>query len=367
MTGSRRGLLWVALVVIAIVAFAIVGRGDDRSSQPLAPDSTSAAGMRALVLLAESFGADVDVIDGAPATDRTVAFMPSDRFGRSDTTDMRQWIRRGGILVVADPQSSFVPKLGGLLGSGLVQDSTLDAGDCSISALSKAQTVSADGAFLYRPPTPSTRCFTQGGDALIVAIPEGNGIIVAVGGTSLFENRHLDDADNAVVAVSLLAPKQGTKVAFVRGPSFGAGDETLWGLIRPGIRYGLLQIAIAFLLFAIWRGRRLGRPVLEIPRIEIEGSEFVEAVGHLLERTNSPAYAAAVLRADARREIARRVGGARADDAESLAAMLDVRLGADRNRVRALLTDSPVADENALVALAQQLQSLRQEVLSGKR
>ncbi|HUP72546.1 MAG TPA: DUF4350 domain-containing protein [Acidimicrobiales bacterium] len=367
MSGSRRGLLWVGLVVIVIIGFAVVGRGDDGSTTPLAPDSTSASGMRALVLLAESFGADVDVVDGAPASDRAVAFMPSDRFGRTDTSDMRRWISDGGILVVADPQSTFVPRLGGLLGSGVVQDNTLDAGDCTIAALSGAQTLSVDGAFLYRPPASSTRCFTANGDALIVAIPEGRGTIVAVGGSAIFQNGKLDEADNAVVAVSLLAPKQGTKVAFVRGPSFGAGEETLWGIIRPGIRYGFLQVAIAFLLFAIWRGRRLGRPVLEIPRIEIEGSEFVEAVGHLLERTNSPTYAAAVLRADARREIARRVGGPRADDPEALAALLDVRLGADRNRVRALVTDTHVADENELVALAQQLHSLRQEVLSGKR
>ena len=53
--------------------------------------------------------------------------------------------------------------------------------------------------------------------------------------------------------------------------------------------------------------------------------------------------------------------------AEALAVMLDVRLGADRDRVRSLLTDTHVADENELVALAQQLHSLRQEVLSGKR
>ena len=367
MNGSRRGLLWVGLVVVVIVGFAVVGRGRDRSQSPLAPDSTSASGLRALVLLAESFGADVDVIDGPPAADRTVAFMPSDRFGRTDTSDMRRWIRNGGILVVADPQSSFVPNLGGPLGTGLVQDNTLEAGNCSIRALSNVETVSVDSAFLYRPPASSTRCFTVGSDAMILAIPEGNGIIVAVGGSSLFQNANLDEADNAVVAVSLLAPNQGTKMAFVRGPSFGAGDETLWGLIRPGIRYGFLQIAIAFLLFAIWQGRRLGRPVLEIPRIEIEGSEFVKAVGHLLERTNSPTYAASVLRSDARREIARRLGGARADDPEALAAMLDVRLGADRNRVRALLTDTPVADEHELVALAQNLYSLREEVLSGKR
>ena len=78
-------------------------------------------------------------------------------------------------------------------------------------------------------------------------------------------------------------------------------------------------------------------------------------------------YAASVLRADARREIARRVGGVRPDDPEGLALMLDVRLGADRDRLRALLSDTPISDEHQLVALAQQLHSLRQEVLSGKR
>ena len=367
MNGSRRGLLWVGLIAVVIIGLAVIGRSGKRSAEPLAPDSTSPSGLRGLVLLTESFGADVDIIDGAPGADRTVAFMPADNFGRTDTSAMSQWVRNGGILVVADPQSSFVPKLGGPLSTGVVSESRIAAGDCTIRALANASGISVDDAFAFRSPAGATRCFTVGSDAVIVAIPDGKGTIVAVGGSSMFQNSNLDEADNSVVAVSLLAPKQGTKVAFVRGPSLGAGDETLWGLIRPGIRYGLLQIAIAFLLFAIWRGRRLGRPVLEIPRIEIEGSELITAVGHLLERTNSPTYAAAVLRADTRREIARRVGGAHADDAEGLAVVLDARMGANRDRVRALLIDSPVRDENELVALAQQLYSLREEVLSGKR
>jgi hypothetical protein len=69
----------------------------------------------------------------------------------------------------------------------------------------------------------STRCFTDGGDALIVAIPDGNGMIVAVGGSSLFENATSTKPTMRSVAVSLLATKEGTKVAFVRGPSFGCG------------------------------------------------------------------------------------------------------------------------------------------------
>ena len=39
MTGSRRGLFWVALVVVVVIGFAVVGRGSERSAEPLAPDS----------------------------------------------------------------------------------------------------------------------------------------------------------------------------------------------------------------------------------------------------------------------------------------------------------------------------------------
>jgi hypothetical protein len=293
--------------------------------------------------------------------------MAVDRFGQTDESDLRRWVRRGGILVITDPDSSFTPELGGPLGAGVVQNDSIDAGNCTIRALANARTVDVGEAIVYEPPSGSTRCFTVGGDALITATPEGSGTIVAIGGPSLFLNRRLDDADNAVVAVDLLAPRAGTKVAFVRGPSIGAGDESLWSLIRPGIRWGFLQIALAFLLYAIWRGRRLGRPVQEIPRVEIEGSELVTAVGHLLERTSSPMYAAAVLRADTRRDLARRIGGVRADDTETLAVLLDVRMGAGRDRVRSLLSDAPITDEQQLVALAHELQSLREEVLSGKR
>jgi hypothetical protein len=364
---SRRGLLWVALVVVVGVAFALVGRSDERSGDPLSPASTEGDGLRALVLLAESFGADVDVIDGAPRADHAVAFMAADRLGRTDEGELRRWVRRGGILVITDPQSPFSPDLGGPLGTGLVQDNTIDAGNCTIRALSNARSVNVGDAFVYRPSSSSDRCFTVNNDALIVATPDGTGTIVSVGGPSLFLNNRLDEADNAVVAVDLLAPRQGTKVAFIRGPSIGAGDESLWSLIRPGIRWSFLQIALAFVLYAIWRGRRLGRPVLEIPRVEIEGSELVTAVGHLLERTNSPMHAASVLRADARRELARRIGGVRADDTETLAVLLGAHMGAERDRVRSLLSDTPIADERQLVALARELQSLREEVLSGKR
>ena len=60
----------------------------------------------------------------------------------------------------------------------------------------------------------------------------------------------------------------------------------------------LAQLLIAFVVFALWRGRRLGRPVAEVQPVEIAGSELVVAVGNLLQKAGRPEIAAERLRSD---------------------------------------------------------------------
>jgi hypothetical protein len=306
------------------------------------------------------------VVDGAPAADRQVAFLPVDNLGSLDRTNLRNWVRGGGILVVADPQSSFVPRIVGESGRPIEEGRVLERGNCTIAALAGVDRIEPPLGLLYRVPTPGSSCFGVTVDAFVVARDEGAGTVVSLGGPSQWFNANLGRADNAALAVSLLAPKRGTTVAFVRGPSVANGDETLWSIIRPGIRYGFLQLALAFLVFAGYRARRLGRPVLETPRIEIEGSELVVAVGNLLSRADSPGHAGEVLRRDARRELGRGVGAGPAADHAALVAALATSTGVDRDRALWLLGDAPVEDEAQLVELARQLQLLHEEVLRAR-
>ena len=51
-----------------------------------------------------------------------------------------------------------------------------------------------------------------------------------------------------------------------------------------GVRGSLWQLALGFLVFALWKARRLGRPVAEPQPVELAASELTVAVGNLLQR-----------------------------------------------------------------------------------
>ena len=60
--------------------------------------------------------------------------------------------------------------------------------------------------------------------------------------------------------------------------------------------------------FALWKGRRLGRPVAETQPVQIAGSELVVAVGNLMQKAGRPEAAASQLRDDLRRDLTSRLG-----------------------------------------------------------
>src|SRR3546814_8139145 len=92
-----------------------------------------------------------------------------------------------------------------------------------------------------------------------------------------------------MLAAPLLAPEPATTVRFLDPPvPAGGGDESLIDLIPPGVERALLQLGVAFVLYAVWRAIRLGRPVREDQPVRIAGSELVAAVGRLLGRTRRP-------------------------------------------------------------------------------
>src|SRR5206468_2825944 len=69
-----------------------------------------------------------------------------------------------------------------------------------------------------------------------------------------------------------------------------------------------VQLLVAFVAAALWRGRRLGRPVPEEPPVEVPASELVLAVGALRQRGRQRQRAAHDLATRARRVLADRMG-----------------------------------------------------------
>jgi hypothetical protein len=367
-TRFRGAGLWVAIAA-ALVAVALLTGRPPRDGDPLDPSATGPAGTKALVLVLKELGADVTVATEPPsATSGAVTLLLVDTLDDADASALDRWVRSGGTLVVTDPRSRFAPpvrQVGLRFGGELSSD--LERGACGIPALARVDHVDPEGGVGFDARAGTASCFGDERTAFVVARDHGAGTVVAIGGAGVFTNAGLDDRDNSVLAASLLAPRDGTDVSSRRPPAAGPARRSLYDLVSPRVKQALLQLAVAFVLYALWRARRLGRPVAEPLPVPIPGSELTRAVGQLLQQQRRPEQAAEVLRADLRRTLAQRLGLPPDAPDEVVADAAAARSGIDRDAVWAALAGAPSGSEGELVALARLVDNVRLEVVHGRR
>ncbi len=367
--GSRRPLVIGVAVAVALLVVAVVA-GQSRSGEgaPLSPTSTSGDGLHGLVLLLQSFGADVRTDETVPSG--SVAMLARDDLAQRDRDALRTWVRNGGTLIVTDPTSSLSAQSSGQPG-GLA----LERGHCDLDGVDDVNRIEIGGVDsgtldflggerLHVDGRPS--CFGDGTDAYVVETVVGSGRIVSVGGPNLFTNAFLDKSDNSVLAMRLLQPDGPETVSILATSTPGSGRTTLLDLVSDRVFQSFIQLGIAFLLYALWRARRLGRPVVEPQPVAIAGSQLVQAVGALEQRTHAADRAAAAMRHDVVRLACERFGLGPTAPTSTVADVVAARTGLDPARVRFALYDAPIVDERALLALTQELDSIRKELLHGR-
>jgi hypothetical protein len=365
-TGSQRLLLWAAIAIALLVA-ALVAGGPTAEGRSLDPTSTDANGTKAMVDLLRESGADVSVRDTTPDASTDVAVLLSDSTSQAMTDRLDRWVSLGGILVVADPRSSFAASARSRTSLLGVINGPIERGDCTISALDGIDKVLPDSGVYYDVAGPARFCFRGDKGAFVVDTSSGSGHVVSIGSPSTFTNEFLGDDDNAALAVALMAPHEGTKVAVLYGmtPDGAARASGFGELVPTGVRLALVQLGIAFVLYTWWRGRRLGKPVREPQLVQIGGSELVGAVGNLMQQTHDPDRAARLLRGDLRRRLAERLGLPPDSNPDIIAEVTAARSGVDRDQVARAVTDLPVRTEDELLDLARDIDRIRTEVLHG--
>jgi hypothetical protein len=355
---SRRGAGIVVLVALgALLVSFVVGRPEP-TRPPLDPRSHQPDGTSALVSLLRALGAEVDLSIGMPGGGDDVALLLVDRLTDDQRAELSRWVERGGRLVVADPSSPLLPAPA----TGPLRPRTHDPGRCSIDALTGIGAIEPGRAVLHRVPAGAGSCYGDAAEAFVVATDRGAGTLVALGGPGGLVNDVLADAGNAAVAAALLAPRGGELVRVVDAPPPVGGDETLYDLVAPGVRRALVQLAVAFLVYAAWRAVRLGRPVTEPQLVAVAGSELVSATGRLWAATRDPQAAADRLRADLRAALAPGLGVAFDAPATVLADAAAARHRIDRVTLEAALVPHPVRSDDDLVAVARAVAAVRQEI-----
>ena len=361
---KQRTRRWLPFVVVAVgiaAAVLIAGGGGNDTGRSYDPTSTSSNGTKALVDTLRELDVDVTVAPGAPTPATTALLVLVDGMNDAQRQAISSWVDAGGTLVLADrdsalnPYRSARPTILGLVQRDLPRH-------CDVSALQQVSHVLVPGAALLKPRPPAVGCFTSGADSWLVTEPQGRGNLVVLGGADPFTNDTLGKADNGLLAVTLLAPTRTAHVQVLPLPAPGGGHKTLTDLVATNVKLALAQLLLAFVVYALWRARRLGRPLVEAQPVEIPGSELVAAVGRLFQRAHTRGRAAQLLRDGARRSMAGRLGLPPDAAVDDVAAAAAARTGQSVDEVRAVLAGPEPSDERALVAVAQEIETLNQEV-----
>ena len=366
--GVRRALPWVAVALGLALVVAVAGRGPEEGN-PLDPASPGPLGTKGLVEVLRGLGGRVSVSADRPGAGTETALLLSDDLTPERRQGVLDWVGQGGTLVVADPSSGVTE----IEPVGSTRIGLLDAEierRCAVAALGDVGRVSAPGGVVFKAPegpgSPGTgaarACFPRNDGAWLLVQPLGAGTVVRLGGASVLVNQELGKADNAVLLASLLVPAEGTAVQVLQPPLPGGGTAGLGDLIAPRVRLALWQLVVAFVLLALWRARRLGRPVAEPQPVQLPGAELVVAVGNLLQRAKGRGQAAGLLTDDLRRTLAERLGLPPSAPADQVADAVAARTGIPRERALRALTQATPRDEAELVALSQAVDTVRREV-----
>lgn len=188
-----------------------------------------------------------------------------------------------------------------------------------------------------------------------------SGNMITIGTGAPFTNDELDEDGNAALALKLLGQHE-RLVWYTPSVADLAQQKTMSDLMPDSWKFGALQLALAAVVIALWRARRLGPVVTERLPVIVRAAETVEGRARLYRRSRAAGHAAAVLRQAARDRLNPLLGlPLSADPTEEIVN----RTGRPEPQVRALLHDQGPVDDRALVALIDELDALENEVRKG--
>jgi hypothetical protein len=265
---------------------------------------------------------------------------------------------------VLDP---FAP---GVRAAGIVATETRPPACGDPDATAAGETLA--GAHLYlvdprRAGSGTTVCYPaedEPGAGSYVVAPVGGREVRVVGQPRILQNRYLADDGNAALALRALG-EQPRVVWYVPDPlevSDAGERRTLGDLLPPWVPLLVVQLFVAALLALVWRARRLGGLVPEPLPVVVRAAETEEGRARLYRQAGARGRAAATLRTAALRRLATRLAVDPGTSPEQLVELVAAAAHRPGPEVHALLLGAAPRDDRALVALADDLDTLERHV-----
>lgn len=330
----------------------------------MAPDSTGPGGAHALVTLLRDHGVTVVVAttladaENAARPGTLLLFAQTQRV-TSDALLQRLAAAPGDLLLVEPTSHARGALAPGIRSSGAAMSDTKP--NCALREANRAGSVDFGPSNTFH--AAGGRIVTSCYGGALVRYRDGERTVTVVGSTDFMTNGGLLQAGNAALAMNLAG--QHSRLVWyapqrVEGES--SGSTTIFGLIPDNVIWMVVQLWLAVLLVALWKGRRIGPLVAEELPVVVRASETVEGRGRLYRSRRARDSAAQALREATLQRLLPRLGlGANTSaPAVLVAAAQRTELHADWLQ-HILFGPSPASDAD-LVQLARALDDIERQV-----
>ncbi|MFD7886187.1 DUF4350 domain-containing protein [Streptomyces bauhiniae] len=375
-TRNRGIALAVVLLLVGAVAIAVI-RSQTKHGD-LDPRSADPRGSRAVAELLADRGVTTRVVTTLDAARRAagpnttlLVAVPDLLSHRQQSLLAKATASSGGRTVLVAPGDWSTGRLApGVTASPVTTlKTTLDPG-CTLPEARRAGSAETGGIRYRTTVDGADACYPSERRATLLRLPaaSGTGDTVLLGAPDILLNNRLDKQGNASLALQLLGSRPHLVwylPSLTDSSATDTGRKSLFDLLPSGWLWGTLQLFVAAVLAAFWRGRRFGPLVPERLPVVIRASETTEGRARLYRKADARDRACAALRSTARTRLAPLVGvpASQAHTPEALLPALSTRLP-DRGEqaLHSLLFGTPPRDDAALIALTDRLDALEREV-----
>ena len=363
-SGARTARGPVLVVLALVVASVVVGVLSLRPTGELDPDAYDPAGSRAVAELLRAGGVPVDKVGTVAQVlagdgPGTLVVLPAPQ--ALAQVELEQLGGVEGYLLVVEPDDASLEALDLPVEVAGLVDVDARRPACDFPPAARAGSADVGGSTYDPEGTQAIGCYGVRGDASLLVLPEERAVVLGTG-TPLTNDR-LDDEGNAALVLGILgAAEQVLWLVPDPGREVPSGEQRPLSELMPSwLLVGLLQLAVAVVLLALWRARRLGRVIEEPLPVVVRAAEAVEGRGRLYRAAGARGPAAEALRSGVRERAAARLG-LPPNDRLALVGGAASRAGRDPAEVDGLLYGAPPSDDAALVRLADALRTLEREL-----